>query len=237
MYEETRVDTYVSIIYFASAMKDFAETFDIPRHLLWGSGQDKQTVTNLRWEQLPHYHRIVSEIREAVSKEMWSVPDVYSKNMGQLVNLKHDIERVTLERSPKGYMTIRQFLQEIGEKMFLDLDPLYWIRRFESEARANMSMQDVVITPDPRKPNQIDSIQSLGGVVFRFTRDPNNGADKHIAECALDEPAFSWKRFDEVVDNQSLTIEQTHREVVERLMVRGIISREVNLSHVDWNPQ
>lgn len=202
----------IRTFYVGGPMKEFAKTFGVPHDQVWGDDQAKNQLTEIRWENLPHYHRLCAVARR------------HNQELMDLRN-RDQISQVTLEQRwqhPKtGQLTAREFLQQIGEEMFLGMDPLYWVRQFKASVRA--SDADVGLVADPRKPEQIHAIHELGGIVIRLMRDPYNGADQHISEVALDPDRFNWEQFDEVVDNRDLTVDQTNEEVIKRLRVRGVV--------------
>jgi len=104
--------------------------------------------------------------------------------------------------APTG-KTYRQLLQEVGclmRSVYRDV----WV----DNAFCNIPYRDsaVHIIPDVRFQNEIDGIHKRGGIVIRLTRNPIN-SDDH-SETALDNAEFDY-----VVDNQSMTIEQTNDAV------------------------
>jgi len=197
-------------IYFGTPMKNFATDYlGVERHKAWGTDAQKNELTHIRWESLPNYTSLCDHwYKEALdAKRPWSCPS--------------------------GFMTGRQLLQYIGEDLFLKMDPDIWVRRFEQEVRG--AEYDVVLSPDPRKPEQIECGRRLGGKSIRLLRDPYQGADRHISELALDSPAYDEANFDSVIDNRTLGIEETNRRVVGVLMEWGWVGCNIDLSQIAWS--
>jgi hypothetical protein len=223
------VPPQVETFYVGGPMKEFAKTFGVPHELVWGDDKAKNTLIDINWEQLPHYHRLLA------LNDRWNRELMEQRNNG----LK---SQVTVEKEwrhpPRGPLTARQFLQQIGEEMFLGMDPMYWVKQFKAAVAA--SKADVGLVADPRKPEQVVAVQELGGIVFRLTRDPYEGKDQHISETALDPENFDWSLFDEVVDNRTMTVEETNKEVLARLLRRGAVKASplmCRVEELDFAPQ
>lgn len=200
----------VATVYFGTPMKDFATNYlGVERHKVWGTDAQKNEPTHIRWESIPNYMSLCDRwYKEALDAERpWSCPS--------------------------GFMTGRQLLQYIGEDLFLKMDPDIWVRQFEQKVRE--SEYDVILSPDPRKPEQIECGRRLGGKSIRLLRDPYQGADRHISELALDSPAYDEANFDAVIDNRTLGIEETNRRVVDVLIRWGWVDCCVDLSKIQWS--
>lgn len=142
--------------------------------------------------------------------------------------------------------TVREVLQIVGTDWFRHLDPLCWVRAYKKAVDDNMPIKvgqwkstgqrdALVITSDVRFPNEVECVQDLGGHVIRFLRAPFKEEDQHESETALDDveaatisDPFGDKyvdgvaygtsmRFNTIVDNRDMTIEQQN-EVVWKLV-------------------
>lgn len=163
---------------------------------VYGTDADKNTLTRYKWEDMPG----------VVTQRTY-------ENMGA-------IDTGELMLHAPGRMTAREVLQFVGTDLFRcmnqDIHIEAVIRQIQtSDAR-------VALSDDMRYPNEVAAVQAAGGVVMRLTRDPNNGADKHQSENALNPDAFDWNRFDAVIDNRDLTVSETNQKVVEFLRNKGI---------------
>ncbi len=65
--------------------------------------------------------------------------------------------------------------------------------------------------------------------MYRLTRDVFAGADQLVSESSLDRAVFNWDKFDGVIHNDNLTVEQTNRLIVLRLYEDGRIYNSVQL--------
>jgi hypothetical protein len=200
-YELFGIEQYgVENFYFAAPIKAFAiEYLGIPHEMVWGTDEQKNKPTAIRWTDLPHWEKLCSKKVHEASFAEW------------------------FEDRKDRCLTARELLQEIGEGMFLGMDPRIWVRRWKGMVKEYQPNTRLGLVPDPRKPEQIDAIHELGGIVFRLTRDPYGGQDRHISETALDKDVYDWANFDEIIDNVNLTVDQTNRMVVERLRSRGLL--------------
>jgi hypothetical protein len=233
----TKVETF----YVGGPMKEFAKTFGVPHELVWGDDNMKNTLTDILWETLPQYERLVDEARRRGFQSCSPDEDLSHLSVPGLVYKfrdRPDILGAALDRAeskvPKGRMTAREFLQQIGEDMFLPMKASYWVDQFKAAVRA--SKADVGLVADPRKPEQIAAIKELGGITIRLTRDPYEGKDQHISETALDPDKFDWANFDEIIDNRGMTVAETNGEALARLIRRGWVTTK-DTSFINLDPQ
>lgn len=98
-----------------------------------------------------------------------------------------DLEENKMTMLPCG-KTVRQVLQIVGTDWFRRLFPDCWVNAYRK--KVFRSKASFILTPDVRFPNELKTIQSLGGKTIRLLRDPLK--DKHQSETALDlaEQAF-----------------------------------------------
>lgn len=104
-----------------------------------------------------------------------------------------------------GQMTAREFLQFLGTEIGRRMYPQIWINATINNIIAEQS--ELAIITDVRFPDEVDAIHEAGGYVIRLTRDLLE--DTHVSETALDPENFDWNKFDLVVDNQNLSIEES----------------------------
>lgn len=103
------------------------------------------------------------------------------------------------------FMTNREVMQVVGTDVFRQINNDVWVnaclRRIDKEA------PKVAIINDVRFVNEVEGIQKKGGHVIRLTRQVEE--DAHASENVLDD----YKNFDTVLDNQTLTLDQTAEKV------------------------
>lgn len=113
---------------------------------------------------------------------------------------------------------IRSALQRHGTDVRRAQDNLYWVKRTLSPAVSALAAGSSVYFTDARFPNEVESIQALGGVVIRLDISPevqrerlssrdgleiNEEALTHMSETALD----AYTGFDVRVDNNGTLAE------------------------------
>ncbi len=131
--------------------------------------------------------------------------------------------------------TAREVLQIVGTDWFRSLDSNCWVRAYrdsiERACNADRRQEVLVLTPDVRFPNEVKCIQDLGGHVIRLLRAPFPD-DKHESETALDAYECltlgqkltaseavrlycdeAHLRFDAIIDNREMTIEEQNEAV------------------------
>lgn len=107
-------------------------------------------------------------------------------------------------------MDVRQMLQFLGTDMFRAMWGDVWLNAFLHRLPEKYdTKKGVILVGDMRFPNEAELIHALGGKIIRLTRDPNNGADTHASETALDD----YTGFDTIIDNTNLTEEQAGKMV------------------------
>jgi hypothetical protein len=159
---------------------------------------------------MPHYPRLVKAIRDQVES------DVFSEwNDGDYAT-KEDAHKATVDRveflRPKGLMTARQVMQEIGTGVGRCMNPNIWhealVRQIEKDAFQHAFVSDL------RFPDELAAIQAAGGFVVRLTRDIHKGTDQHQSEHALNPDVFDWSKFDAIIDNANMTESETHEALL-----------------------
>jgi len=134
-------------------------------------------------------------------------------------NSKTDIKWKDLPRPSmkKGNLTAREFMQYFGTDVCRKINPNVWtsacINRIETEQSA------MSVIGDCRFGNEVEAIKRVGGKVVRLTRKVSE--DKHPSETALDKDKFDWDNFDLIIDNQNMTIEETHECLLTNIQKWG----------------
>lgn len=126
-----------------------------------------------------------------------SLTDIQWKNMPG-----YNAEIHTEEHDPSGFMTARQVMQFIGTDMFRKIRKDVWVRGTINKILSEQP--EVAVITDCRFPNEVESIQEIGGSVIRLTRNPFNS--DHSSESILDKDKYDWSNFDYVIDNNNLNI-------------------------------
>jgi hypothetical protein len=108
------------------------------------------------------------------------------------------------ERLPTGHMTGRNVMEVFGTDVCRRLDPNCWSRG--SYAQIDNDGYDVSILQDGRFPNEITMGSENGAKSIRLLKRIDHSEAE--AECALDH--FPHGEFTKVVDNQNLTMQETH---------------------------
>jgi len=102
-----------------------------------------------------------------------------------------DLDEVKNKTLPCG-KTIRELLQLIGTDWFRHTWEDCWVNSYKKKifdlgSYTSRNEPTVVFTPDVRFPNELKSIQEMGGSVIRLLRAPFGDQDQHESETALDE--------------------------------------------------
>lgn len=129
---------------------------------------------------------------------------VYGSNEDKNMVTELEWKHIPLSNKKSGSPTVREFLEHFGTKI---------IRKIKNDAWSRFSLNKIItegseiaIVPDVRFPNEVDAIKDEGGIVIRLTRDVFNSDAE--AEKALDKEVFDWNKFDLVIDNQNMALEE-----------------------------
>lgn len=163
--------------------------------LVYGDDTQKNTLTGLLWENLPHYHLVqIDRARKAISE-------------GGTEGLLKDV-------CPSGPMTVREVLQEVGTGIFRRFSQQVWVNALLRAIRR--SDAQVAVIDDVRFANEAQGVTDAGGVVVRLTRGITG--DSHLSETALDGKS---SLFSLVLDNQSQSFWETERALINWLCEQG----------------
>jgi len=204
---------------FADGLKNFlVEVMGLSQEQVWGTDEQKNTITNYTWENIPEFIRwenggrwvsysdgaIKAQLpffEEALAKQgrIWFSPErlywelALSKN--NPINLK------------TGKMSARELMQVFGTDICRRMFSQYiWVN-----ATFNLIKKDKVdfaVLTDLRFPSELSGVCSNNANVVRLTRDVSKG-DQHPSEIALDN--YNWNSLGDkvlIVPN-NLNIDET----------------------------
>lgn len=121
-------------------------------------------------------------------------------------------------------LTARQVMQTVGTDILRKLKLDVWTSSaFRKIEREN---PDVAIITDCRFPNEVEDSKAFGGTVIRLTRCKKK-QDEHISEKALDEENFDWFKFNYIIYNEAMTLEEQKESVF------NILKREIEKDATD----
>ncbi len=217
-----KVIQHVNVYSFADLLKKNVcmDIFGMSYEQCYGSDEDKKTLTQLKWEDMPGVvtpeqvkslegyetgggTNLLDSIETKNKKE--EVSDYWSDNIDKASGRKWILN--TLIHSP-GQMTAREVLQFCGTEVFRRMCPNVW-----SSACLRQVVKDgseLALIADTRFPDEVEAIKSAGGKVVRLLRN-SDSKDTHFSETALDkghpnQDGYDWSNFDLIVDNRELEI-------------------------------
>lgn len=106
-------------------------------------------------------------------------------------------------------MTAREFLQYFGTNIMRSIKDTVWVDYTIKLIKNEQPL--LAIIPDVRFPNEVYAIQQAGGEVLRLDRNVFNS--DHQCEQALDADKFDWNKFDHIISNESMTVENLKIEL------------------------
>lgn len=187
----------------------------------YGTDDDKNSLTKYLWENMPHYPRLLEKEREKARLEIekeyenkWPIVRLIDNLMGVPASR---VENMVWFRIPKGQMTARQVLQEVGTGVFRTMYANVWNEaciRAIKEDNANVALID-----DIRFPDEAEATKAAGGKVIRLTRAPFAAQDEHPSETSMDK----YTNFDAVIPNGNLSPNDSCSYLVKHLQKMGMV--------------
>ena len=122
-----------------------------------------------------------------------------------------------------NHVSIRELLQIFGSDVCREFYKDFWVnwtlRKITSDRSHAQNHPGHEVISDVRFPNEVEKIWENGGIVIRLLRNSDSN-DSHKSETGLDDWALD--KFDLVVDNRELTIEQSIDRFTSLLLEKGI---------------
>lgn len=112
-----------------------------------------------------------------------------------------------------GPMSGREVLEYFGSQIVRKMYGDAWATALMN--RIKMFSPEYALINDIRFPNEVKAVQAAGGKVIRLTRITDEAAkNTHVSNTALDD----FEGFDYVLDNQDLSMEETHQLLTVKLI-------------------
>jgi hypothetical protein len=195
VYASQSIWPFVKTYAFANPLKDIChELFEIPRELLHGTDEDKNTVMeHLRWENMPG----------VMTPEM----SIYGQDyVGKHSDGSFEDACYWMYKHDPGLMTVREFLQFMGTEVMRKIYGPVWVNLLKRQIQSEQS--NLSIITDCRFENEIDGLKSLPGesydVKFVYLTRYISVNDKHISENGT---ALEYADF--VLDNMNMSLTDT----------------------------
>jgi hypothetical protein len=209
----------------AGPLKRFCvEILGLEPEQVYGTNEQKDSLTRYRWEDLPHYADICRGVdQHNMTVKCWRSEHYEWGEVRHPVYAYWNYEGTYPHRNklpgyreyPSGQMTARQVLQEVGTGIFRRMWSDVWNQACLREIRN--SGVDVAFVDDVRFPDEVFAMQAAGGFVLRLPRDVFGGQDVHESERALDRDRFDWSKFDAVVGDGTDTLREQNLLVLYHL--------------------
>lgn len=199
-FAEEHIYPFVKPYSFADTLKQkiCIDAFGLSREHCYGTDEQKNELTHLRWEDMP------CVITESLPDFDEDDPDIetiagrigpyYKKLYGKYIYHK------------PGLMTGREVMQFLGTEVFRKMYSNIWVDATIRQIKKDSPCMAIIT--DVRFPNEVDGIidtsSPLNGKVIRLTRDIYNGEDQHDSEIALDN--YDPSRYLKVIDNNDYSI-------------------------------
>ncbi len=199
MYLSQYVWPTVKMYSFADSLKEVCQNvLGLTPEQIYGNNEQKNTPSKIIWKNVPGFPKTKSV--DAVKKMGFVLEEGWS---------------------PDSYMTARHVMQFVGTDIFRKMYENVWVdatlRRIEADSPS------IAIITDCRFPNEVEGTQGAGGVVVYLTRAPFAGQDEHSSETALDADNYDQTKFNAILDNREMDIEQQNAALFNILRELEII--------------
>jgi hypothetical protein len=107
----------------------------------------------------------------------------------------------------RGFMTARQVLQYFGTDIIRNMCDNAWVNATINKIRRDAATYHIklALITDARFPNEINTINEIGGKTIRLLRDVA-GKDVHVSETVLDD--YPRDKFSLVIDNRNMSVDE-----------------------------
>ena len=179
-YAEEEMWPHVKMYSFADTLKNLAvHLFGLRPEQVYGSEADKNSSTQLLWENMP-------------------------KALGsQILKVKAAPDAVRSFNWKSGPMTAREFMQYFGTDIMRKMYPNIWVDNTIKKILAEGS--ELAVIPDVRFPNEVEAVLANGGELIRLSRVYEE--DGHQSETCLDPENFDHSTFTHVIENADIGID------------------------------
>ncbi len=191
---------------FAYALKNFVrDVFGVPHEQVWGTNEQKDMLTHLKWENLPTTHAYIEQLKATMSNKH----DVYMTGREVLQVWGTDICR-HFYGDCWAFSTLAQIYKE---------NPAYALI---SDARFPNELDIMKLTGVCEKFRDKISVEPI---VIRLLRNPLN--KKHKSETALDNYNFSTFKNHYLINNVNMTIDEKNMHINAILIQQNLLKQEI----------
>jgi hypothetical protein len=190
---------------FADPLKRFCMAFfGLTKEQCYGTEKQKNSLTPYLWENMPGV--ITNPIK------------LSSQGGRSSIGRKYEELVKSLTCHAAGPMTAREFMQFVGTDMCRKIKDTIWVDLCINQIKKESP--EVALIGDCRFENEIDVVHDNDGKVIYLTRNFESG-DSHLSENA---DRFIDK-YDLVLDNSKLNIDEQCQAVLEQLYSWGILHK------------
>lgn len=212
----------VAYFSFADSLKQFLEYgMGIPHECLWGTDNQKNQLTDFKWENLPLKIRWDNSGRPKEESlrnyERWFEANSHGDEFAWSKFVNDFIFHLPMQLR-KGPMTAREVMQVFGTDLMRNMfDDKIWVNATFREM--NREAPDFALLPDMRFPSELDPWIAHGGYIIRLMRDVSDG-DPHPSETSFD--GWNWESYGDrvLVVHKDATIEEVREQAVEWLKTK-----------------
>jgi hypothetical protein len=176
---------FCKIYALADSLKEICHhTLGIDLALMNGTNEDKETLTDYKWENMPGV--------------------ITFSQMRNLGLTKEQCEEVGLFVHGSGKMSVRDIMQYVGSEVFRRMNPNVWTECFFRKLEEDSP--DVALVSDVRFADEVDALIKRKALVIGLTRNPFP-EDSHQSEKIVIQDHCKHIIFNNKMDIKNQTIE------------------------------
>jgi len=190
---ESELGQFIRIYALAGTLKDMAvQILGLSPEQAYGTDVDKNTLTDLFWENMPGIISATELKNQKISKKA-------AATLGLTVH-------------ESGAMTGREVLQYVGTDMFRKMNSNVWLDSLFRKIKEDSP--ELALISDVRFLNEAEWIKRRGGFLVGLDRNPSTKEDSHASEKAVEECLVAC---DIVIENSKMTIAEQNKEIYQAL--------------------
>lgn len=211
-YASARIWPFIKMYNFADSLKDIAiNLFNVAPEQVFGTDEQKNSIVpHLLWENMP------GVFTKKYCLDVLNRSHVENGELLEDSDIKYMFGDSVFVHDP-GPMTAREFMQYLGTDICRRMYQNVWVDNCLK--RIQNDRPPIAIIADCRFMNEVKAIQEAGGKVIRLTRKTSDST--HQSEIDTD----NYQGFDAVIDNQSMSINESTEAFLDIMIKMGITQK------------
>lgn len=177
---------FLKVYHWADELKRVCSSiFNIDIRLMYGTDKDKETPTDLLWQNMPGV---------TTNKKLFADVTRHINKKGDLLGLEYKDPNFQIIYHEPGNMSVRDILQYFGTDICRTMYEPCWTSALFNTIKSEAPM--VALIADTRFDNEAEAVKSWGGLCIKLNRVIKT--DSHKSENGF----INFNSWDAIVENQ-----------------------------------